>query len=286
MPVPILLALFSMAGLGASDFLYKKAQSRGMVAESFLVAEIPYFVSAALLFGYVTGDLRPNTASLIYGPPMGLCSFIGTFFFLQSLRDGEVGVSTLILRLNFVLVALLAVLALGEPWSLALAAGLLCSGLAVAAVTWGSRRGGSRRSSRRSLLLAFLAMMFFAALNLMFKIGVREGGNVPFLILFSAVVWSACSASFALWRGRTAMPRANWAFSPFTGSLKALAFCSMLLSFRLGGAASVIVPIVQLSFLVTILLAAVFLRERLDALKIAGLALAVAGIFLFYRLSA
>ena len=68
-----------------------------------------------------------------------------------------------------------------------------------------------------------------------------------------------------------------------TGSLKALAFFSMFSAFRFGGAASVVVPIVQLSFLVTILLAAVFLGERLDPPKLIGLGLALAAIFLLSR---
>lgn len=284
MPLPLLLALFSMSALGASDFLYKKAQVSGMVPESFLAAEVPYFLSAALLFGYAAGDLNSNMASLIYGPPMGFTSFIGTFCFIQSLRDGEVGVNTLILRLNFVLVAVLAVLAFGEPWSLALAAGLLCSASAIASVTWGGRAGGRmRQGSRRSILLALLAMMLFAALNLLFKIGMMRGGNPAFLIFYSGCLWAACAAAFALWRGRTAMPWSNWVFSPFTGSLKSLAFCSMLVAFRLGGTASVIVPIVQLSFLVTILLAAFFIRERLDGPRLAGLAFALAAVFLLSR---
>ena len=284
MPIPLLLALLSMSALGTSDFLYKKARESGMVPESFLVAEVPYFLSAAWLFGYATGDLHSNMASLLYGPPMGITSFIATFCFIQSLRDGEVGVNTLILRLNFVLVDILAVLALGERWSLHLAAGLLCSVFAIASVTWGGRVSRRHRpGSRRSILLALLAMMLFAVLNLLLKIGVSQGGNPAFLILYSGGVWAVCSAGFALWRRRTAMPRSNWVFSPITGGLKSLAFCAMLLAFQLGGAASVIVPIVQLSFLVTILLAAFFLGERLDRPKLAGLSLAVGAIFLLSR---
>ena len=79
------------------------------------------------------------------------------------------------------------------------------------------------------------------------------------------------------------MPRGHWAFIPFTGTLKSLAFCSMRTAFRLGGAASVVVPIVQLSFLVTVLLAACLPQERLDAPRLGGLALAVGAVFLLSR---
>ncbi|MEK6712524.1 MAG: hypothetical protein AABZ64_18305 [Nitrospinota bacterium] len=72
-------------------------------------------------------------------------------------------------------------------------------------------------------------------------------------------------------------------FIPFPGTLKSLAFGSVRTAFHLSGAACAVVPIVQLSFLVTVLLAACLPQERLDAPRLGGLALAVGAVFLLSR---
>ena len=77
------------------------------------------------------------------------------------------------------------------------------------------------------------------------------------------------------------MPRDNWIFLPITGFLKAIAFCTLLYAFRRGGNASVVVPIAQLSFLVTIGWAAAILREPLTRPKLVGLGFFVAAIVAF-----
>ena len=77
------------------------------------------------------------------------------------------------------------------------------------------------------------------------------------------------------------MPKNNWIFLPVTGFLKSSAFFALLYAFRRGGSASVVVPIAQLSFLVTILWATVVLREPLTRPKFIGLSFAVVAILAF-----
>lgn len=281
MPLTILLALFSMLAQGTSDFFYKKAQERGIVLESYLVAEAVPFAAVAVIFGYFTGELTANRAAMTYGPVLGILSFIAIYTFVTSLREGEAGINTLIFRLNFILVAVMAVLWLEEEWSFSLSVGLSLAILAIASVTLlGSSRGGGAPRSRRPIALAFIAMIFFSILNVGFKVAVQAGSGAAVLIVFTSLAWTFCAFVVMAVRKKWQFPRNNWIFMPVTGSLKALAFFSMLSAFRLGGAASVVVPIVQLSFLVTILLAAVFLRERLDPPRLIGLVLAIAAIFL------
>ena len=283
MPLPILLALVSMLAQGVSDFLYKKAQDSGIALESYLLVEAVPFAATALLFGYLLGDASPNRAALVYGPIFGVFSFCGIFLFVTSLREGEAGVNTLIFRLNFVLAALVAILFLGERWTASLGAGLLLAVLAIASVTiLGGRRGKGVRLSRPAALAA-LAMLFFAVLNIIFKVAVSAGGNIAFLIFFGACAWMVCAFSLMAARRRFLFPANNWRYLPMTGCLKSVAFFLMLYAFRAGGAASVVVPIVQLSFLVTVALAVLFLGERIDRTKGFGLAFALAALFMLSR---
>ncbi|MDA0999262.1 MAG: DMT family transporter [bacterium] len=285
MSVPILLAILGMCAQGASDFFYKRAQNRGIVLETYLQVEWIPFALVALLFGYLNGDLEPNRASLIYGPIFGVFSFIAIFLFVSSLREGEASINTLIFRLNFVLVAFFAILFLGERWTISLTAGLVFAGLAIAstAVMGRSRSpagggGGRRGLSSRSLALVLSGMFFFSVVNVIFKVSVVNGGNVPFLIVFGACSWSVAAFILMVARGRYGFPPGNWIYFPITGSLKSVSFFCLLTSFRLGGNASAVVPIVQMSFVLTAILAAVFLGETFNRWKWAGLGFAALAI--------
>lgn len=283
MSVPILLALLGMCAQGASDFFYKKAQNRGIVLETYLQVEWIPFALVALLFGYLNSDLEPNRASLIYGPIFGVFSFIAIFLFVSSLREGEAGVNTLIFRLNFVLVAFFAILFLGERWTLSLTAGLAFAALAIASTSVVGRSrspagGGGRALSSRSLALVLSAMFFFSVVNIIFKVSVMNGGNVPFLIVFGACSWSVAAFILMVTRGRYGFPPGNWIYFPITGSLKSVAFFCLLTSFRLGGNASAVVPIVQMSFVLTAILAALFLGEAFHRWKWIGLGFAALAI--------
>ena len=280
--INLLLAVLSMLAQGTSDFVYKRAQDRGIVLESYLMVESVPFAAAALLMGAFLDGLFLNRTTVILGLICGVFSFWAIFCFVTSLKAGEVGVNSLIFRLNFVFVAIFAMLWLGERWTLSVGVGLVFAILAIGSVTLMERGGGKRFvGGRRPIGLALLGMVLFAVLNVVLKIGIRDGANMGWLIAFAAFSWASCAAVLAAARKRFLMPRNNWIFLPITGFLKAIAFCSLLYAFRRGGAASVVVPIAQLSFLVTIGWAAVILREPLTRAKLVGLGFAVAAIVAF-----
>ena len=283
MPLPIVFALFSMVTLGSADFLDKKAQERGISLETYLMAEPITYMACSFLTGYFLSEFTLNRPAFLYGILSGVFAFLAYMCFVTSLKEGQVGVNTLIVRLNFVPVAILAIYWLGEEWSLTLIAGLILAALAIMSVTvLGQAKAKEALRSPRTLALTFLAMIFFAFVNLIFKIGVREGGNFAFLFI-SGATYCALSFSLACFRGRLLFPPGNWIFAPITGTLKTLAFISIVFAFRIGGAASVVVPIGQLSFLTTFILAAIFLRERIEYTQWLGIALATAAIFMLSR---
>ncbi len=280
--INILLAVFSMLAQGTSDFVYKRAQDRGIVLETYLMVESAPFAAAALLMGTFLDGFFLNWTTVIIGLIAGVFSFWAIFCFVTSLKTGEVGVNTLIFRLNFVFVAIFATLWLEERWTVSVGAGLVFAILAIGSVTLLERGGGERiAGGRRPIGLALLGMVLFAVLNVVLKIGIRDGANVGWLIAFAAFSWSCCAVVLTAARKKFVMPRDNWIFLPITGFLKAIAFCTLLYAFRRGGNASVVVPIAQLSFLVTIGWAAAILREPLTRPKLVGLGFFVAAIVAF-----
>jgi transporter family protein len=270
-----------MASTGVSDFIYKRAQDRGIVLETYLLVETLPFSALALITGALLGDLYIDRVTVLYGLLFGVISFLAIFSFVTSLHKGEAGVNTLIFRLNFVFTALLAILFLGEPPTPQKALGLLLAISAIGAVTL-LQRTGRPGSPPRALAFSALAMAFFALLNLVFKIGVSKGGNVGWMIPFGAASWAGCCLVVIARRRDFRFPRNNWVFLPWTGGLKSLAFVALLYALQ-RGEASVVVPIAQLSFLVTVLLATFILKEPLTGSKVLGLLLAVGAILVFSR---
>lgn len=279
----VFLAVLSMVAQGTSDFIYKRAQDRKeVVLETYFAIECFPFACLALFFGYLIEGLVINQATVLYGSVFGVFSFFAVYCFVSSLREGEVSVNTLIFRLNFVLVALFAIIWLDEPWVASVGIGLIFAALAITSVTlpvWRARV--SATNSKRSIGLAFLAMVLFATLGVILKIGIQEGVNIGWAMAFGALSWFFCACILIVVRKSYAMPKANWLFLTMTGCLKAISFSLMLFALRRGGSVSVVVPIVQLSFLVTMIWATLFLREMLTRSKLIGILFAIAAILSF-----
>ncbi len=279
----VLLAILSMLAQGTSDFIYKRAQDRKeVVLETYFAIECIPFACVALFFGYLMEGLDINQATVLYGLIFGIFSFLAVYCFVSSLREGEASVNTLIFRLNFVLVALFAIIWLDEPWSTSVGVGLIFAALSITSVTfpvWRAASGGM--SSKRSIGLAFLAMVLFATLGVILKIAIQKGANIGWAMALGAFSWHVCACTLVVVRKSYKMPKANWLYLPMTGCLKAISFCLRLYALRRGGSVSVVVPIVQLSFLVTMIWAIMFLRELLTRSKIVGILLAIAAILSF-----
>ncbi len=128
----ILLAIGAMVSGAWSDLLYKRAQTLGIDATSFLFLQSTIFFATIwvveLLLGVLWG--APPDA-WIYGLPAGLIAYTGLLLFVRSLQVGEASVNVPIFRLSFVITAVIAVLLLGESTRPTKMIGLVLAALAV-----------------------------------------------------------------------------------------------------------------------------------------------------------
>ena len=139
---PILFALASMAVQSIADCVYKRAQVKGTVPETFLVYQSYSFGVTAFALVLALGVFRADWTAWKYGPACGLFAFAACYFFLRSLKGGQVSVNTMVFRLSFILTAGLAVVFLAEPVTERKLAGLAAAVLAVASLTVTPGRGG------------------------------------------------------------------------------------------------------------------------------------------------
>ncbi len=280
----ILFALVSMVLVGVADFVYKRAALAGAAPSSFMLVQSWFFGATAFVFGIVTGTLRFHLA-LLLGPLAALVIFTGARLFFQSLGDGEATVNTPIFRLSFVITVALAILFLGEQFTLRKLAGFVLAAAAVLLLTAFPLAsvlcGRLRPQARRPVLLALAAMACMGLLNFIYKLAVLLGATPPAFIFSQFCGFTLIALFHALWWERgLRLDRAVWAHAPAAGVLLSAGFIFLLLALQ-RGEASVAVPISQMSFVVTTLLAAIAYGEAFTAKKSAGLAAAALTILIF-----
>lgn len=279
MTAGVLFALASMVVHSFADLLYKRGQVRGIVPETFLVFQSYTFGLTSFLIALFAGHLRLDGTTWKYGPPTGLLAFAASYAFLRSLKRGEAGIHTTILRLSFVLTVLLAIIFLEEPLSARRVAGLLSAILAISAFLPLALSAGGRRGDLPSLLLALLAMVFLGGLHFVYKLAAMEGVEAPSLMFVQFCFYSSSAMAYSALTTRFRRTPETLSHGLLAGVLIASALTLLIYALRLGDA-SVMVPIQQMSFVLTAFLAIFFFKESFSPLKGLSLALAVASIFL------
>lgn len=271
-------ALVAMFCYGLADLVYKRAAAAGVPAHQFLMVQAWCFAPGVTLYGLVTGTLVFE-ASALWGALTGLFLYFGLYHFVHSLESGPVSVNAPIFRLSFTVTAALAVWLLGEPLTAFKVAGLV---LALAAV-WlllGAAEAGEvpRRASRSSLVHVLVATLTVGVANLLYKVGLRDGATPETLLVAQAAVFMPLATGFGWGMDRKLSPRPlTWRHAPVAAILLAIGLL-LLVEGLVYGEASVLVPIAQMSFVVTSGLGFVFLRELPTLRKGLGLLAALAAL--------
>lgn len=272
-------ALGAMVAFGVGDILYKRAAAVGIAAGDFLMAQAWIFCPGVTLYALATGMLDLHV-SAIWGALAGLFLFVALFNFVRSLQGGAVSTNAPIFRLNFTITAALAILILGETLTAAKLIALACALVAV----WlllaeaGAGRGKSSLTSLTRVVVGTVAMAFT---NFFYKVGVQHGALPETMICAQAWVFSplATIAAFLPARRFRIPPRA-WPYAA-AAALALFAAFILLMHGLVRGPASVLVPVAQMSFVITALFGIAVLRERIDLRKCAGLAVAIVALMLF-----
>jgi uncharacterized membrane protein len=272
-------ALGAMACFGVSDLIYKRGAAAGIPSGDFLMAQAWMFCPGVTLYAWLTGNLDVHL-SAVWGALAGAFLFVALYNFTQSLHGGAVSTNAPIFRLNFTLTAALAILLLHEPLTAAKAIALACALVAV----WlllaevGVERGKVNFASLAQVLLATVTM---ALTNLFYKIGLQHG-TLPETMV-AAQAWVFCSLATLvgfLREGRMWIPQRGWSYAAFAALGLFGAFVLLLHGLALGPA-SVLVPVAQMSFVITAVAGIAMFGERLDLRKCLGLAVAVVALALF-----
>lgn len=273
-------ALAAMACFGVADFIYRRAAQAGIAAHQFLMSQAWLFCPAVLAYAAASGALTLE-GSAPWGNAAGLLLYAGFYLFARSLRTGAVSINAPVFRLNFVLTAALAIAVLGEPLTVAKAAGLVAA-LVAAWLLLGLRvpapQGGSIRAGALGQVL--LATLAAGLGNFCHTLGIAGGARPATLVAAQAMVFAslATGVGWAVSR-RPLPPPAVWRHAVPAAVVLFAAFLLFLEALR-AGAASVVVPVTQMGFVPAALLGVMLAGETLTGRKVAGLLVATAALAL------
>jgi len=271
-------ALGAMLGFGVSDIVYKRGAASGVQAGEFVVLQAWFFCPAVTLYALLTGTLELHLAAL-WGSLAGLFLLVAMYNFARSLQDGAVSTNASIFRLNFTLTAALAILFLGETLTLAKAIALACA-LAAVWLLLGAP-AGKQTLKVASLSRVLIATVALAFTNFFYKVGLRHGVLPETMVVTQA--WMFCPlATLLYWlrEQRFAFRPGAWRYPVMAAIAQSFAFIFLLRGLAVGPA-SVLVPVGQMSFVLTALFGVAALGERLTMRKCIGLAVAIAALALF-----
>lgn len=246
----------------------------------FLEHAYPYEAQFWEGFGLVPAALLVLlTTPFAMGPGLLMLSAASAFFvtlavlaLYRALEDGQVSVVTAIANLNTHASAFLAFIVFSELFTPRIIAGILLAALVVVMLS----KSGTARPGKW-LLFSLISLAFFAVKNIVDKaISVSYNPLVgfAFVSLFGAAFYTI-PFIFAKHRAsnRTKLKLIS------NGALISIGFATLFIAFSLMPL-SIAAPVASMNLLVTALLGAYFLREKLDTRAWLAIALALASVWL------
>jgi len=204
---------------------------------------------------------------------------------LDAMRSLDAGVCATIYRLNLVPVTVGAAFLLGETISLEQYAGIVCACAAVCAFVPRKNDSAARKTLGWAFVIMLIASLMRAGMGLSYRYGFMHGASEKYVVVINSLFWVFGGVIYAFWRERSLMPyRCNdyknlFFLGGLSGALVTGIVITMAMATKLGQA-SVVLPISQMSFLVTGLMGIWLLKEKLTPGKALAFVLGVGAILL------
>ena len=210
----------------------------------------------------------------------GLTGALGNLALFASLSGG--GQAAVVYPLTAVY-PLLTVLAawwwLGEDlqWVQMLGVALALAAIVLFNVQDAGTAGLKNQSWSRWMPMALLATVLFGATGLMQKLATNRVPAGTSFVAFAAGFLPIAVVIVSLPRLAWSFPVRDWFWATLGGALNGLGVLATLAAYRQGGQASVVTPLAALYPVMTVLLAVLFLGERVGLQQSLAIALAVTG---------
>jgi len=271
-------AIIALLAFGVNDVIFKRAAQHGATAHHMMMVLALTMLPVIVVYGLLTRTLAAHPGAW-WGAVGGCFTYFAFYNFSRALHAGAMSVAVPVFRLFFVGTAVLSIVFLGESVSFLKVVGLAAGVLAV----WLLLAPGMhatveipRHAVARILVAALLGSFPF----FFFKKGLVEGASMPSVIAYQAATVSAIAAIGVFIREkRINAPAPALRHGIAFGVIQAFGF-GILMQGMMRGEASILVPIAQLSFLVSAVVGIVWWQEALTARKVTGIVAAVGAVAL------
>lgn len=266
----------------ANDFVFKlfarKPRSRGLFV---FVIGIAWALTSLLL-----PDLRGVNwqTTLLWGVISGFFSVAGNLLLIEAMGKQSAGLCSTIYRLNLALVVPGAWLLFKENNTLLQGLGIALAFAAVLFFLPGSNSGEKRQDAKLGIVLVIIAAILRAGMGLSYKYAFNLGASANGVNLVNALCWIIGGLIYFYLRerqnGSSGVPDKKIAgYGVLSGLFVFGIVFFMAHSVRLGNA-SIVLPIMQMSFILTFILSALILKEKLTVCKFMALLCGVAALLL------
>ncbi len=235
--------------------------------------------TVVLIMGIVGKAWTFSTNEWLFGCATAIVSFFTYLLMLMGMKkSGNPIVGIIVFRLNLIPAGLLAVLFLGESICLHEALGLMFCVISIGLFSI-SKAQSQERINFVGLVICVCAMFFAGALNFLNKLAMMFGCDPFHFLVTRFFVTGVLSAGILAFRnfGKPCVSEVRGA--ALSGLLMVVAIYFVNIALRTGDIGFVI-PITQMSFIVTTVVCALIYRQRLKIQHIVGLGCAALSIAL------
>jgi drug/metabolite transporter (DMT)-like permease len=283
----LLAAVASALVYGGADFIGGLTTRRANAVVIVFVSQMGGLVLLAMVLPWMP-EAAPSRADYLWGASAGLASGIGVALLYRALAIGTMSVVAPTTAVTAVSIPVLVSVFLGERPRLFAVAGIALAIVSIVLVAYEKTSGGttqqkltSRRNLVTSLATALVSGIAFGFLFLSLARTNAPAGLWPLLVMNCVSVGIFGAMSIA-GRRSLRMPVKLAALALVGGILDMLAHALYLFATRYGPL-SVVVTLSSLYPATTVVLARIFLRERLNGWQITGICCALAAIVLIVR---
>lgn len=282
----ILLALCSMCFYGFGDVIFKFAARKGIPSHLFLIMQTIFFLPSALALGLITGHLHFGIPYM-YGMCAGVTLYFALFYFSISLGKGDVSVVAPIFRSSFVISAILAIIFLNENLTLfkiiAFVLLVIASFLLLSNIQSTQKHSTDKQVKTSTLRTLTIATVLMGITGFIYKLGAIAGGNSISIVNGQAIIFFPLAFMACYHKEKKIIILWRFVYLGFGAALCLFVGMYLLLDALKLGPASTIVPISQMSFVVTAILGILLFKESFTRRKMLGLFLTICAIFILSR---
>ena len=276
----VIFALCCLACSAVNDFIFKLFADRPMSRGVFfsVIGVILTLTMVPSLNCQAFSDNLTNT--LLWGGAAGFFSIVGNVLLIEAMGKLSAGICSTIYRLNLIFVVPGAMFFFGEKLTPLQLGGVAAAILAIVLFSF-STLCGEKKSSWVGMVIIVSAALLRAGMGLAYKKAFLTGVEESSLVLLNGLFWVFGGLIYAKIKdGSIKMPgKAILGFSALSGIFVCGIVFFMAKALQ-AGAAGVVLSIAQMSFLGTLFLSVLILKEKLEKFKIAGIICGTAAILL------